>query len=1069
MTDHPIQEIEALAAESNWVRLLALRLVGDAHVAEDVAQEAFAQALSAREPPRGPVRAWMSGIVRNIAAGRRRSEARRRAREENAASTDAQPSAQRLAERVEQQRMLSEAVLGLRQPYRDTILQRFFEGVPQREIARREGISSATVNSRLTRAIDQLREHLDRKHEGNRSNWVAALMPLTAPTAGTALLTGSLVAQKKLLVAAAAVVLTLAGASLLMLGDHDPEAGNRAMPVLTAAIDEAVQGTGEGTTGDADREIVAAAPARRYSGPDGVTVGVIDGETGEPVPQANVFHGQTGRALLDQDFARALNELQVSRWGDPIEAMTPLLDRFVTDEGGVTVVPPSAVLGAWVIAISADRFGRGALVHGSSDRVEVEVRPVASVRVAVVDAAGNPLSGVPVALRQQMPSQDGHVMVNLATARSGGEGGIALLKHYAHRFDLGAGVEPPAANVKLSVALDFPLLDPVSVPISTNLLDWTDEPITLKCPPIGSTRVEVSGPSGAAMDDGTIVRLSASPDPHPTIGTLGGKLLDGGVEFWPVGVGTTLKAWAALRWDQDPTGATGPGPGSPGDTSSFGMRIGGRLVNLSGRLLLGEDEPAADTAVRARFEAAVGTFRRHVWVETDGEGRFSMILTESDDSPLRGAVTLRCVDSTRQGGEATARVAGVSASGELDLGDLFLDRPASLFGGVVVDPDGKPLPDVHVGLKRPRDSTATPVAWLHVLPSTLSDERGRFFLSGEMPEHEVWITAESDGPWYHQPLRVEHPNSDLRITMQAGGILEGSLQVEPEFPVERLRVRLWPDSRAPNGRWGVLGGWISGSLSDRGEFRVTGLKPGFYTFVVGVGIDNNSTVFVERIFVKAGEITRDARLDPLDVRSRYRAFRVVTKDEQGQYVTADAYARFEGGRTAQLGRTTRTLVVPAAMHLKTILIQADGYFPVSLEPFEGVRNVVLRRGVPVELRFDGELPPGEESLSLRFALDPLREPLREPGEQRPIDFRRGFGPDHGTPDPTGSLTLWVREPGVYRLRCTLRHDDRGSVRALDVSPTPPQTIVVNSADDLPHEVAVNRAVLERAVSELRQP
>ena len=74
------------------------------------------------------------------------------------------------------QRELVEAVLGLDEPYRTTVLLRFFEELPQREIARRMQTSTGTVNSRLTRALSKLRETISRG--GGPTAWLRVLFPL---------------------------------------------------------------------------------------------------------------------------------------------------------------------------------------------------------------------------------------------------------------------------------------------------------------------------------------------------------------------------------------------------------------------------------------------------------------------------------------------------------------------------------------------------------------------------------------------------------------------------------------------------------------------------------------------------------------------------------------------------------------------------------------------------------------------------------------------------------------------------------------------------------------------------
>lgn len=135
--------ILACAADSEWLRRLARRLVDDTNGADDVAQEAALQALRASRSSRG----WLAGVVRNLAANRRRAEGRRARHESLAATDEAQPSAADTAARVEEQRKLAAAVLALEPPFRDVVLLRFYEGLARREIAARMQVPIATVNA----------------------------------------------------------------------------------------------------------------------------------------------------------------------------------------------------------------------------------------------------------------------------------------------------------------------------------------------------------------------------------------------------------------------------------------------------------------------------------------------------------------------------------------------------------------------------------------------------------------------------------------------------------------------------------------------------------------------------------------------------------------------------------------------------------------------------------------------------------------------------------------------------------------------------------------------------------
>ena len=104
----------------------------------------------------------------------RRRTGRERARPVREASVD--PA--RLTERVEMQRRVADAVLALDEPYRSTVVMRYFEDRTPTEIAAALSIPAATVRTRLRRALSILRGRLDDGHAGDRRAWMALLLPL---------------------------------------------------------------------------------------------------------------------------------------------------------------------------------------------------------------------------------------------------------------------------------------------------------------------------------------------------------------------------------------------------------------------------------------------------------------------------------------------------------------------------------------------------------------------------------------------------------------------------------------------------------------------------------------------------------------------------------------------------------------------------------------------------------------------------------------------------------------------------------------------------------------------------
>jgi DNA-directed RNA polymerase specialized sigma24 family protein len=117
---------EGLLADSRWLRALARGLVGEVG-ADDLVQETWLSAL--RRPPRllTNLRPWLRTVARNLSLRDRDRQDRRRKREARSAQAESQPSTSDLVARATLRRSVVDAVLDLEEPYRSTILLRFFE------------------------------------------------------------------------------------------------------------------------------------------------------------------------------------------------------------------------------------------------------------------------------------------------------------------------------------------------------------------------------------------------------------------------------------------------------------------------------------------------------------------------------------------------------------------------------------------------------------------------------------------------------------------------------------------------------------------------------------------------------------------------------------------------------------------------------------------------------------------------------------------------------------------------------------------------------------------------------
>ena len=180
MTLNPPFDAEELLAEVGWVRALARQVAGDAHAADDLAQDALLVALrGAPDRPRS-LRSWLGAVVRNLGRTARRGERRRARREADAGRPEAAPSTLELVERAATQRALVGTLLALEEPYRGVLLERFFEGRSPREIADRSGVPESTVATRSAEGIRRLRARLAARGEGGERPWLSSVLPLLA-------------------------------------------------------------------------------------------------------------------------------------------------------------------------------------------------------------------------------------------------------------------------------------------------------------------------------------------------------------------------------------------------------------------------------------------------------------------------------------------------------------------------------------------------------------------------------------------------------------------------------------------------------------------------------------------------------------------------------------------------------------------------------------------------------------------------------------------------------------------------------------------------------------------------
>ncbi len=381
---------EILLAHSDWMRDLVVRLVYEPSHAEDVLQETWLIAMQRAPQDLVDPRAWLTKVAQNVSRNFGRGEKRRRLREQAAARLEAMPDTVDVIKRAHLHTQMVEAVLGLDEPYRTTVLLRFFEGLPPAEIAERLGRPVNTVRSQIGRGLALLRTKLDAKF-GDRETWGMAFLPLfgaiKAPAVGGSQLIniGVGIMSMKWITALTAIVLGLfvwsqrADQGL----DHDG-----LKPMAEVQADPAGEPSSKAQRSGA-LERTGAAPPSADATKAIVEITFLDPVSGEPAAGIPWWVMRTG--IFDN-----------SRDWDEKNTPTPLFQGISDSEGIARFLAPEDVL-VHLCTARTTLFARGSwplrIDPSKPVRQHLTLSSGTTVLGRVVDEEGRPQTGIQIRRR----------------------------------------------------------------------------------------------------------------------------------------------------------------------------------------------------------------------------------------------------------------------------------------------------------------------------------------------------------------------------------------------------------------------------------------------------------------------------------------------------------------------------------------------------------------------------------------------------------------------------------------------------------------------------------------------
>ena len=1038
--------IEALLAQEAWAKSLAKALVRDSSHADDLVQRAFQAALARPPQMEIPPRRWLGRVIRNLASYDARSRRNRQTVERQYATKEgAAPPADHALRILESRALLQDALLALQEPYRSVITERYLEGLTPREIARRRNLPVKTVKSQLVRALEALRERLDRSTKGDRTAWLSALAPLLSKPP-TPIGTTTAVSVPAIL---CAVVLLVT--SFLLWNSHNEDPTSVAS--ASSSVDD-ISSFAEGRLHQANSEDSGRASSERATAATEhrLRVHVVDSGSLNPAAGARVAlwplpQKDNIERTVNDWFREGTLELNTH------EGST----TYLADQSGTALVDPPAH-GALITSSLGSLWGKFLAMPDARNDVTIELREDRTIGARVIDITGKPVVGVRIQLRSMGYCGEGGDNNEYLFGTTSPIDGLATLRHVGYVMNAEDSACKASAELHACITGFSNVWDSkVSLQLDRTQLPTAPIDFLLNAP-IGFCELTLK-PTRAGLAEGAMHFIASC---HDEVDPDFQYVEPSGRTVFPVAVNTPLlivQDGVALT-GEDIRACMDVGLTTPGETIRIDFSGVETLeCTVVGRALGDTGSPLSNTDL-AIASYADGEF--NYWFEhwtrcrTDSLGTFQCAFTPKVTYELPSLPSTLVVIALGAEDEhlAMGSVAINARSPHVDVSDMILQPLPLLVSGLVRDTAGVPVQDATiVALEHTEQQGGR---WDEVLHSRVTtDKNGRFSIHGpSMPAPHVVLNARKEGYGVVQSGPIA-ASTEVTLDFKATGGIIGSLLADDEVGRSILCVRATPVGRTlpsnlDHGRFRMFGVGME-VLQRPGPFALRELDPGEYTVTVfryqGGYSEDAPLAVIENVFVQSNSETTDPRLNPVDLTGRLRYVTVSVTDEfgspiDGAHITVDWPGRSQASAEEwvcdHLGRR-RVLIDGPGNPARVYLPSSRNYFDLEIDSLATDADVVLATRPQIHVVLDRAVPVMPTGLQLSATLvqgDVSRECYYE----------------QAIFDASGTLSMNAPLVGEVALTLEVRSPQGGIavadgiVRTLTIQPRIEQRFVIRSPD-----------------------